>query len=199
MANKALIVDDFLPEQRAKEMREASVALPYYNIRFHGGHYNRVHWRSNDELKPEIEAVFGRPIDQQFTFFRRNVKGEMSKDMVHHDADTSEYVALLYLNRPEDCQGGTALFRHKATGKEEFPSEFGIRRAGKSPKREQAKFTRDWMNAEAWEMTELLDMKFNRVIIYPCNWFHSRYPREAFGTTPEDSRTIWLSFFNVNF
>lgn len=194
---KAITVDNFLDPERLAALRHDAVNLPYYNIRFLGAHYNRIHIRSNDEFKSELEALVRSPIDQQHTFLRRNLKGEFSKDQVHHDSDTSEFVAILYLNLPEHCSGGTSLFRHKETGADAYPRPHEIARLGRSPKREQAKFIKDFQNADAWEMTEVLEMKYNRLVLYPCTWFHSRFPREAFGTTPEDARTIWLSFFNV--
>lgn len=192
----ALIIDDFLPASRIDDLRAEAVTLPYYDIRFGGARYNRLHIRSNDELKPELEAALGFPIDQQHTFFRRNLAGELAKDEVHQDTEVSQFVAILYLNRPEHCRGGTALFRHRATGRDLYPSEHEIRKAGKSPKRELEKFEADWHRKEAWEQTRLLEMKYNRLVAYPCAAFHARFPREAFGTTPDDARTIWLSFFD---
>ncbi len=195
MMSRALIIDNFLPEERINALREQAVTLPYYDIRFLGSNYNRIHIRSNDELKPELEAALGRSIDQLHTFFRRNLKGEFAKDEVHQDTEVSPAVAILYLNRPEHCSGGTMLWQHKETGAELFPDARALRLSGKSPNREQGKFIRDWQNKDAWEPVELLEMKFNRLVAYDCARFHSRYPREAFGTTPEDARTIWLSFF----
>ena len=196
MLTKAKIFDNFLPEERALAFRNEAISLPYYDIRFAGSRYTELHIRGTDELKPELEALVG-PIDQQYSFFRRNFKGQFSKDAVHEDTDTSAFVAIMYLNLPEQCSGGTGLFQHKPTGLHFMPSDTEIRARGQSPYREKLRITKDWHNPDAWELTDTLDMKFNRLVVYPCSAFHSRWPREAFGTDPASARTIWISFFNV--
>ncbi len=46
-----------------------------------------------------------------------------------------------------------------------------------------------------WQMAGFTEAKFNRLIFYPSTAFHSRYPRHAFGTTPEDGRLVLVAFF----
>ena len=39
--------------------------------------------------------------------------------------------------------------------------------------------------------------KKNRVVIFPSDRFHSRYPRESWGTTKEDGRLLFVMFFSI--
>ena len=52
---------------------------------------------------------------------------------------------------------------------------------------------RDTMDDSKWEMTHRVPMRFNRLILLrPWLWHTAG---ESFGTTPEDSRLVYLMFF----
>jgi hypothetical protein len=57
--------------------------------------------------------------------------------------------------------------------------------------------SKDWHEAEAWDQLTLAGMKNNRLIIYPSQVFHSRWPWQGFGTGPENARLIWCAFFDI--
>jgi hypothetical protein len=50
---------------------------------------------------------------------------------------------------------------------------------------------------EAWEEVAFIAGKFNRAVIFEAPLFHSRVPREGFGSTPEDGRMVWVSHFHL--
>ena len=192
--SKILVIDNFLA--RPLSFRDKALSLPFYDIKFLDGEtYKRIHPRSTDEFKRSLEQAMQGSIEQQYSLLRLNYAGEKPNNAIHSDNDCGGYAAILYLSLPEHCQGGTALWRHRETGLEYFPSEQETRRLGRSPKRLLETLSRDWNRPEAWERTETSEMKFNRLIVYPANYFHSRWPIEAFGTKPENGRLIWLTFF----
>lgn len=194
MSKALFIKDDFLPH--AHYLRSEALRLPFYDIRFPGGDlYRRIHIRDTDENKELLEAEIGGPIEQTYSFLRLNYRGELPKDVVHHDSELGGFVGLVYLTLDEHAKGGTALWRHRATKQSRYPSEFEIRKQGKSPKREYAKFDGDWQKSESWELAEMAEMKFNRLVVFPAECFHSRWPHDAFGSSPENGRLIWISFF----
>lgn len=195
MSENLLIVDDFLLDPtgfRARILRQE-----WCDIKFGHEVYKRIQARSFNENQEQIESAIGRKIVQEYTIARLNYGGEMPNHAIHSDNDCGAYACVLYLNLPEQCQGGTALWRHKATGLERFNDE-AIRRSGRSPTRVLETLSKDWNNGDAWEQVALAPMKFNRAVFYLGECFHSRWPFEAFGSTPADGRLIWCSFFNAN-
>ena len=193
---RLLIKDNFLPN--GEGVRAEAVARPFEDRTGpDGALYKHIQLRPVDEFSDLLSAVVGRPVEQVLTMVRANFEGELPHNPVHSDQICAEFACVLYLNLPAQCQGGTAFWKHKALGWESLPTEATIRSKGKSPKREYAKIDADWSNAEAWEQTLLAEMKFNRLIAYPSRRFHSRWPHTAFGSTPDDVRLIWVSFFNV--
>lgn len=193
MSSNLLIVDDFLVNPEG--FREAVLSQEWRDIKFGGEVYRRIQARDFDEHKSLVELATGRTVEQEYTITRLNYKGEMPNNAIHSDNDCGQYAAVLYLNLPGQEQGGTALWRHRATGLESF-DEAEIRRAGRSPFRTLEQLKQDWNNVEAWEQVALAPMKFNRAIFYPGKCFHSRWPLDAFGSDPEDGRLVWCSFFN---
>ena len=78
-----------------------------------------------------------------------------------------------------------------------MPDDIDIRKLGKSPKRVWETLEASWGDADAWRETGRVEMRYNRAVIFPTTWFHSRLPLDAFGQTLEDCRLIFVSFFNV--
>lgn len=194
---RLLIKDGFLPN--AEEFRAQVLARPFEDkIGPDGAPYKNIQVRETNEFQTLLEAVLGRPVMQHLTMVRANYAGELPHNPVHSDQICAEYACVLYLNTPEQCRGGTAFWRHKKLGWDSLPHEASLRAKGKSPKRLYAELDDGYKDPTAWEQTLLAEMKFNRLIAYPSRRFHSRWPHTAFGTSPDDVRLIWVSFFDVN-
>jgi hypothetical protein len=179
-----------------------------------------------------VAKEFGYTSDQSVSrslfpglqFMRINRKSE---DLTIHQcrphADPVRIAGVVYLNSPQQCRGGTAFYRHRATGAEEcvlprnkndsFEQQFmnlaherGVFQSYQSYS--QAMFPMPYMefirsvlttfprtknyptdSDEDWEMTRLVEMKFNRFICYPGFMIHSGYYRdEWFGDSIDEQR-----------
>lgn len=108
-----------------------------------------------NEARQKIEALIGKNIGS-FSLQYRYTLANFSKRAVCH-IDGSDYSAVMYLTEPEHCQGGTSLFRH-------IPSNTIHGTPGERY---------DFSNESDWELTYQVDMKFNRMVVYPGNLFHS--------------------------
>lgn len=118
---------------------------------------------------------------------------------------------LIYLNPPDQCQGGTGYFRHKATGISRYPDQLTpdlnqlIAKLGLSSLEELQK----WLTAppsmdsagyitetnSEWERIGFVEMKYNRFIIYDGQIFHSAVMQDSdFGSTPGERR-LTLNIF----
>lgn len=52
---------------------------------------------------------------------------------------------------------------------------------------------------DVWEQVGYVEGKYNRAVIFDAPLFHSRFPVEGIGSTPEEGRLVWVShFFKMN-
>ncbi len=193
MPQNFITIDNFL--DAPEEYRASVLALPFVNVKFGAEVYKRVQVRDYAEHREKIEAALKRQILPEQALVRLNYASEMPNHSIHSDNCHGEFAGVLYLNPPEQCSGGTAFWRHRATGLTRF-CETEIRRLGKSPMKTLAQLSNDWNDESKWEQTGLAEMRFNRLTIYPSKDFHSRWPFAAFGETPENGRLIWVNFFS---
>lgn len=189
-------LDDFLPNPI--DYRERALKEKFYDIRGPDGvTYRNINVRPSDELEDILSCRLGKKVKCGYSLLRVNFAGEWPNHAVHTDNGYDQFAAILYLSRPEDCMGGTAFWKHRKYGWTNWPTAEQIRRTCKKPENIIIRLQRDSNTENAWEQTHLAEMKFNRMIVYPTDQFHSRFPFPAFGTTMTNARLIWVSFFSV--
>jgi len=113
--------------------------------------------------------------------------------------DPSFWSGILYLNRLEDCRGGTEFFRHIATGTDQVPITIeGINAMGYPSYQAMSEqiLSKDALDRSKWEHTMTVPMRFNRlVLLRPWLW-HTSGP--GFGNSVENGRLVYLMFFKLN-
>jgi hypothetical protein len=94
-----------------------------------GAQYSGISQYAVPHWYERIAAVVGAPITPRLSCFRLNLKGELPHSWVHSDDICAQYASVLYLNTPEQCAGGTALWKHRALGMERLlkPEELTAR------------------------------------------------------------------------
>ena len=190
-------IENFHPD--VEEYRAYLLSQPFYDIRQEreGETYRHVQVRPPEEIAPHLARRLGKTVDINLCLARINFAGEMPNNAVHTDDSYSTFAYVLYLTHPKDCQGGTAFWRHKKYGWLGFPTPQEILRTGKSKNRICAMLREDMNCLDSWEQIHLEEMKFNKLICYPCKQWHSRWPFEAFGAGKLTARLINVGFFNV--
>lgn len=190
------IIDDFLPDP--EKFREEALKAPFYEIRSHEGEsYKNINVRPSNEFEGLLGQRLRCDVKIGYSLLRRNFEGELPNHSIHSDNGYDDYAGVLYLNRPEDCKGGTAFWKWRELDTHNFPTEAEIRRLGKKPLRVYQKLHEAYNRPEEWEQVHVAEMKFNRLVVYPTKTFHSRWPLAAFGTTPETARMIVAMFFSI--
>lgn len=169
-----------------------ALGVDYAPREFKGHAYNGIGLAGIKDADRVIASAIGLEVDLVMQFFRLNLADDQPTTYIHADTGVgASHAALIYLSDPQDCRGGTAFWRHRSLGWDRLP-------AGFVPNETSAKnLNTDGDDEGKWQMDSLVGMKFNRMAIYPTAMFHSRYPREAFGDTPESGRLIWVGFFNL--
>lgn len=127
-------------------------------------------------------------------FFRMTIPGETDSGFVHSDREQGSHSCVSYLseNGINDDISGTAFFRHRKSGLREMPTieqmkEWGI----------LDQMNKDILEGkeDIWEQTDFVSGVFNRALIFDAPLFHSRWPREGYGSEEENGRLVWVCHF----
>jgi Family of unknown function (DUF6445) len=106
----------------------------------------------------------------------KQVQRTRNQFFAHSDGIT-DFVALLYLSLPAECHGGTAFFRHKKTGLQGFHDDKAVQKAmahlGICFEELANLVEGDARVPSKWVQTDLIQMKYNRMIVYNGRVFHS--------------------------
>jgi Family of unknown function (DUF6445) len=188
--------DDFAPN--ALEVRKAVTSGSFETHQGpDGATYTGISDYSVADWPKLIEKAIGAEIEPKLSCFRINYAGEMPHSWVHSDDICAKYASVLYLNPPEQCQGGTSFWRHEGLKIDRLPTREQIEASGFGADWFLEMMTREWKELKYWKQVGFVPMQFNRFITYPTSLFHSRFPFEGFGTTPADGRLIWICFYDI--
>lgn len=185
------IFDDFCSKaERINALKAHYVPVNHNGLMYHGIS------RQEDPVSIEaLEEILGQTFQKHTVFYRRYLKSEDSETYIHNDCLIGKYTGLLYLNEEGDCQGGTAFWKNKEFGWERQPYDFELKEAGLNDTPELwQKIYHDGFDESKWERTELIEMKPNRLLLFPSVFFHSRYPKKAFGKDIDTARLIKVFF-----
>jgi hypothetical protein len=173
-----------------------------------------------------------------WAFFRYEPAGSAARRPVPREPHVDEVLlaGVLYLNRPDQCRGGTSFYRHVETGAEVvLPKSMGSGLSGydnldpqvvekmkslgaldafeqwkqnhKGDAKDYGSFRNRILNtpgsrddfitdsAGGWEMTRMLEMKYNRLVLYPGFVLHSPYWRREWSVDEPGSRRLTQNFF----
>ena len=180
------VYDDFLPNPNS--VRSRGIRAKYSNFAGKDGEiYKRVSEITIPEVVDALNVAMGRPIELLGMAYRLNYAGELPNHAIHSDLGWGTYAAVIYLSTPPDhILSGTAFWKHH-TGPDR------IKRGEEDVYKD---VIADWDNEAAWEQTAFVPSRFNRASIYRSELFHSRWPFEAYGSSPDDGRLIVVAFFN---
>lgn len=193
-----LMVDDFFADPLA--IRNAALSLEYpqpeSRTNFPGrnastrlnlsGLEQSIGALVHERLAARSHTSHGRP--------RLALKGETGVCDVH--MDFNHWSGIVYLSKPEDCQGGTHFYRHRATGLDRAPVFDGeATKAGFPDGRTAIEkiLGNDANRSEAWEETHTIPMKFNRLALFRGYLWHDA--GAAFGTGKDSGRLVLPLFF----
>lgn len=131
-----------------------------------------------EELDQKLSAHFGTPVE-----FHPRSKCALTfanvpkRNICHVDGGNNmcmfNWTVVVYLNTPEQCQGGTNMYRHIPTG-------------DLHNKRGHGFYAADYRDPKKWELVGQAEMEFNRVLLCPAWRFHGL--DFTFGDSKETAR-----------
>lgn len=180
------VYDGFL--NNPDSVRNRGIRAKYTNYSAPDGEiYKRVAPGAIEEVVDGLNEAMGRPISLLMMGYRLNYAGEKPNKAIHADTGWGTYASVLFLNEPPSGRtSGTAFWEHHTGHSRIRDGELNVLKD----------VVADYDNAAAWEQTAFVNAKYNRCLIYRSELFHSRWPFEAFGSSPDDGRLIVVSFFN---
>ena len=139
-------------------------------------------------FEDRLGAIEGNEVMNIIAFFREAKEGQDNKWRIHNDTIIEQQQpdrALVFcIKSPDDELNGTALWEHKKYG-ETFTESDNIEEFNRLLKE-------DANDKDKWNLKSIIGCKPNRLISYPCEYFHSKYPNEFKG-----SRVVFVMFYKI--
>lgn len=181
-----LVVDDFL-ETPGKVKSRGQKAQYIDWLAPDGQVYKRVSPQEIPEVTEALNTLMGRPIRLLGMGYRLNYEDETPNREIHSDLGWGTHAAVIYLSEPPSGeQSGTAFWKHHSGYERIVAGDVAALEAVEG----------DWDDPSKWEQTRFVSCKYNSCIVYKSELFHSRWPFQAFGSTPYDGRLTVVVFFS---
>ena len=128
-------------------------------------------------------------VDNVLAFFREAKQGQDNDWRIHNDTIINDQqpdrAVVLYMSpSSKNTLNGTAFWKHKEYG-DTYPT-------GKTTEEFNKMLTEDANDTSKWELKSVIGHKENRLISYPCEYFHSKYPNEF-----QSSRIVFVMFYKI--
>ena len=139
-----------------------------------------------DYICKRLQLIENKRIINVLAFFREAKKNQDNQWRIHNDSiinnQQPDRAIVLYLSDNKLKKiNGTAFWKHKIYGdtyKKSNEKEFN------------RMLKEDSENLKQWSIKTIIGHKKNRLLSYPCNYFHSKYPNEF-----KKSRKVFVMFY----
>jgi hypothetical protein len=207
-----VVVDDFL--QHPEEARQVIGSAPAPNWKHEKGGKNFVDYydcRLRFPIRPpnsmisaaqqiirEVYSVTTRPLDASMDVNWFMQIHEKRADFAVPHSDITEgvrrsFTCIVYLNRREECSGGTAFFRFKKSGSLVLDEPYT--RAVREDSRLAETGLDYWGGAadDWWQTVGTVDMAPGRLLMFPSEYFHAaHHPQNSFYEFPRLTLAFWM-------
>ncbi len=172
-----LIFDNFLPDPEAHRSEALKLEFRTYDF----GHAVFHGIAVGGPCKAMLDAIqnFTLNFTPKLTFFRKSPVGQVEPHFIHTDVDMGDFSAILYLNPDPAPQDGTCFWTHLRTGEIQNTIPHLRSSEGNDPNQ--------------WIMRQRVLAKFNRLLMFPSSYFHSRSIHGNWGEG-DGARLIQVAF-----
>jgi uncharacterized protein (TIGR02466 family) len=207
-----IVIDDFL--KHPEEARDIVGRAPAANWKYEKGGKNFVDYydcrlrfpirypnamiAAAQHVIRQVYQVNTRPLDASVdvNWFKQIREKRADFAFPHNDITEKvnrSFTCITYLNRPEECSGGTGFFRFKKSGSLVLDEPYA--RAIREEPRLAETGLDYWPGgaAESWELVGTVDMVPGRLLIFPSEYFHAAYhPQNSFYDFPRLTLAFWM-------
>ena len=136
-------------------------------------------------IERSLEKLEGRDIKSILCFAREAKQSQDNDWRIHNDTiiegQQPDRAIVLHVKANEDKLNGTAFWEHEKHGytyNESGNEEFN------------RMLIEDANDESKWKLNSIVGYRDNRLLSYPCNYFHSKYPNEF-----NDQRVVVVMFY----
>ena len=196
MNNALSIVDGFLGEHFA-EVREFALSHDFTQAPEYDGHrYPGFAPIQNEAflkwVAGRLANTIGCDVQIHMAAFVAGTEGFDTQQWIHADSGCARVAGVVYLF---DRRGyGTQFWQHLDFRADQLSE---VVRASESPEDVAHRVSLDGNSEQFWKRTDYADSVQDRLIFYPTDRFHSRWPRQAFGDSPANCRLTMVLFFDI--
>jgi hypothetical protein len=189
-----LVIDDFCPE--LERVKESAFAAGFDTWNPNKGEVGSSiyegmgFWGDHSIMLKELTRAMGGVVLPNTLYFRVTNEG-MQKAYIHSDRESGAHTCICYMTEHEQ-ESGTAFFMHKRTGLRSMPSFQEMSESGILEEMKEDMVSRD---PDKWIQLDYVKGLKNRALIFNAPLFHSRFPLEGIGNTPDTGRLVWVSHF----
>lgn len=189
---EALVIDGFLDD--FEQFRESLDTHIFSGVKspadgvFYPGVSINVPESVRKDIYSKLKSIFKSGVTINYCFMRISQIGIYAPHRAHNDVSMGQMSCMIYLNRENDCQGGTSFISHVE----------GIMVDGPKDESEFKTWQRDCHDDSKWIVDSMCEMKSNRACIFPAKDMHRSEPAGGFGSTTKDARLVLVVFFNVD-
>ena len=142
-----------------------------------------------ERLCSKLSVIEGHRVENVLSFIREAKKGQDDDWRIHNDSIINgtqpDRAIVLYLSEDNnEGLNGTAFWSHK---------KYGDTYTGNGVEEFNKVLKEDSNDSSKWDLKSIIGHKQNRLISYPCEYFHSKYPNEFI-----NSRRVLVMFYKTN-
>ena len=136
-------------------------------------------------IERSLEKLEGKDIKSIICFAREAKQGQDNDWRIHNDTiiegQQPDRAMVLFVKANEDKLHGTAFWEHE---------NYGYTYQESDNKEFDRMLVEDANDKSKWKLNSVIGYKDNRLLSYPCNYFHSKYPNEY-----KDQRIVVVMFY----
>ena len=179
------IKDNFLPQNLFKTLVEYCDEFEEVKYPDKSFWVKEVPTELNNYIINDLEKIEGKKIKNILSFLREAKQGQDNDWRIHNDTviegEQPDRAIVLYIKSNQQGLNGTAFWEHENYGHTYI----------KSNSEEFNRMLKEDANDKSrWELNSVVGCKDNRLLSYPCEYFHSKYPNEY-----EDQRIVLVMFY----
>ena len=184
------IKDNFIEKELFTKTKN-SLSNNRYDDILAGEKLFHVQWPSQEfdqHVLSKLKEIEQRDLYKILSFFRISSDKLDTDWRIHSDliinVEKPDRAAIIYMSPKErDDLHGTALWHHKVYGKK-LPQNT-------SNEEYDRMITKESENLEMWQLSSVIGYEQNRLLSYPANYFHSKYPNKSW----ENGRQVFVIFY----
>ena len=179
------IKDNFLPKELYESLLNYSFDFEEFKTPGESFWVKKIPIELEDFIVKKLEDIEGREIKNVLCFLREANSENDTDWRIHNDTeidgDQPDRAIVLYIKSSELSLNGTAFWEHENYGNKYIKSNL-------------EEFNRmlieDSNDKSKWRLNSVVGFEENRLLSYPCEYFHSKYPNKY-----EEQRVVLVMFY----